>query len=90
MDQSPRNEKRTIKASEFKAKCLSLIDSVRDTGEEIVISKRGKPLARLVPYQDIPKSTFGIDKDILHILGDIEAPLNVKWKAMQDDTKLDY
>lgn len=39
----------TITATEFKAKCLSLIDEVRETGGELVISKRGRPVARLVP-----------------------------------------
>lgn len=39
----------TITATEFKAKCLSLIDEVRETGGELVISKHGRPVARLVP-----------------------------------------
>ena len=38
---------REIKASEFKAKCLKLIDEVNETGEPIVITKRGKTVARL-------------------------------------------
>jgi antitoxin (DNA-binding transcriptional repressor) of toxin-antitoxin stability system len=38
---------RKIKASEFKAKCLKLIDEVAETGEAIVITKRGKPIARV-------------------------------------------
>ena len=39
---------RTIRASEFKAKCLQLIDEVAASGESIEITKRGKPVARLV------------------------------------------
>ena len=42
---------RTIKASEFKAKCLKLMDEVADSGGEIVITKNGRPVSRLVPYQ---------------------------------------
>jgi prevent-host-death family protein len=38
---------RTIPAGEFKAKCLALMDEVAATGDEIVITKRGKPVARL-------------------------------------------
>lgn len=38
----------TITATEFKAKCLQLLDEVQRTGEELVISKRGKPVARVV------------------------------------------
>lgn len=39
----------TITATEFKAKCLALIDEVQDKGGELVISKHGRPVARLVP-----------------------------------------
>ena len=42
---------RTIKASEFKAKCLKLMDEVAETGQEIVITKNGKPVSRLAPYR---------------------------------------
>ena len=37
---------RTIKASEFKAKCLKLMDEVAESGEEIVITKNGRPVSR--------------------------------------------
>ena len=50
---------RTIKASEFKAKCLKLMDEVAESGEEIVITKNGRPTARLVAYRQKPKTWFG-------------------------------
>ena len=37
---------------EFKAKCLQLLDEVRQTGEELVISKRGKPVARVIAEKE--------------------------------------
>lgn len=40
---------RSIRASEFKAKCLAILDEVERTGEPITILKRGRPVARLVP-----------------------------------------
>jgi prevent-host-death family protein len=40
---------RTITATEFKAKCLKLLDEVQRTGEELVVSKHGKPVARVIP-----------------------------------------
>lgn len=43
---------RTITATEFKAKCLQLIDMVQNTGEELVISKRGKPVARVIAEKE--------------------------------------
>ena len=39
----------TFNASEFKAKCLAILDRVQATGERVVILKRGKPVAELVP-----------------------------------------
>ena len=64
---------RTMKATEFKAKCLRLMDEVSNGGGEIVITKRGVPVARLTPYQDKPAakptrnkrkgSIFGADRD---------------------------
>ena len=59
------NGPRTIKASEFKAKCLQLMDEVAETGDEIVITKNGRPVSRLVPYREKPKSWFGRDRDII-------------------------
>ena len=50
----------TIKASEFKAKCLHLMDVVNQTKEEIVITKNGVPVSRLVPYKTKPSTLFGI------------------------------
>ena len=70
-----------MKASEFKAKCLKLMDEVADTGEEIVITKNGKPVSRLLLYQEKPKTLFGIDRGKLKILGDIVSPMDVQWEA---------
>ena len=72
---------RTIKASEFKAKCLKLMDEVAETGEEIIITKNGQPVSRLAPYRKKPKSWFGRDRDIIQIHGDITAPIDVEWEA---------
>ncbi len=70
----------TIKASEFKAKCLKLMDEVAETGKEYVISKNNRPIARLVPYRTKPASLFGIDKEEVEILGDIMEPIEVEWE----------
>ena len=72
---------RTIKASEFKARCLKLMDEVADGRAEIVITKNGRPISRLVPYRKKPKSLFGIDRGRLEIPGDIHEPLDVAWEA---------
>ena len=75
------HETRTVTASEFKARCLQLMEEVNDTGQEIVITKRGKPVSRLVPYRQRPASLIGLMKGQIKILGDIIEPIDVKWEA---------
>ena len=57
------NGPRIIKASEFKAKCLKLMDEVAENGEEIVITKNGKPVAKLTAYRERPKTFFVDDTE---------------------------
>jgi prevent-host-death family protein len=45
---------RTIPAGQFKARCLKLLDEVAETGETIVVTKRGKPVARVEPIEEPP------------------------------------
>ena len=74
---------RTMKASEFKARCLALMDEIAASGEEIVITKRGKPVARLTPLEQPPRILFGAGGEIV-ISGDIVEPLDVEWEAVTD------
>ena len=78
---TPEPGVRTIKASEFKAKCLRLMDEVAESGQEIVITKNGRPISRLAPYRKPPRSWFGRDRDNIHILGDVVEPIEVEWEA---------
>ena len=74
----------TIKASEFKAKCLALMDHVARTGEAILVTKNGKPVAELRPHSGARiSSPFGIHKGLVEITGDIVSPLNVDWEAIK-------
>ena len=80
---------RTIKASEFKAKCLKLMDDVAEGGKEIVITKNGKPVAKLTAYRERPKTLFGIDRGRLQIVGDIDGALSdVEWEAEVDPDRV--
>lgn len=72
---------RTIKASEFKAKCLRLMDEVAATRESIVVTKNGKPISRLVPYDETPDSLCGATRGCIEIIGDIIEPIDVEWEA---------
>ncbi len=71
-----------IKASEFKARCLKLLDEVAETGREIIITKNGRPVSRLVPHVERPKTLSGIDNGKVEILGDIIEPIDVEWDAV--------
>jgi len=72
---------RTIKASEFKATCLRLMDEVQRTGETIVITKRGEPVCELVPHRQRPDTLFGALAGSVEILGDIVGPVDVDWES---------
>lgn len=71
-----------IPAGEFKAHCLKLMDEVQQSHEEIVITKFGKPVAKLVPIDDKEeKSLFGFLKGTVTIKGNLVAPTGEKWLA---------
>ena len=73
----------TYKASEFKAKCLKIMDEIAESGEVVVVTKRGVPVVEVGPIVKRPKSIFGTDKGKLKILGDIISPIDVEWDAMK-------
>jgi len=75
---------RIVKASEFKAKCLAMLDEVERTRETVVITKRGKPVAELVPHTAPKKRNLeGILKGRMEIIGDIISPIDVEWEALK-------
>ncbi len=75
---------RIIKASEFKAKCLALLDEVERTGENLVITKKGKPIAEVVPHKaEGKRRLFGALQGRLEIVGDIISPIDVEWEALK-------
>ena len=71
----------TMSATEFRPKCLGLLDEVAETGREIVITKRGRAVARLVPFRRRRGAPFGLYRDEIRIHGDIGAPIDVEWDA---------
>ena len=85
---------RTIKAGEFKAKCLALLDEVAASGETIEITKRGKVVARLGPARDV-KELFGRGRDEIVTVDpnddfvDILSPEDIAlWYAVDEDDDL--
>jgi len=71
--------KQFIAAGEFKAKCLQLMDEVNQWHHELIITKHGKPVARLVPYEEKPPTLFGCMTGTMQVTGDIIAPMEDHW-----------
>lgn len=71
----------SIPAAVFKAECLKLMDEVARTGQPVVITKHGRPVAQLVPIPAAPESLFGYMRDTLTIKGDVVAATDERWSA---------
>jgi prevent-host-death family protein len=70
-----------IQAGKFKARCLKLMDKVQKTKRKIIITKRNKPIAQLVPIEQDEGSLFGKMKGTIHVVGDIMSPVDEVWDA---------
>jgi prevent-host-death family protein len=74
-----------IAAGKFKAQCLKVMDQVRTTREPVLVTKRGRPLAKLVPPDEAPDDFIGCLEGIITIVGDIESPVTPleDWDALR-------
>ena len=66
---------KTMPAGEFKAKCLRVMEEVRKYRTPVVITKKGRPVAKLVPPDEPKRTVFGCMADKIKIVGDIESPV---------------
>jgi prevent-host-death family protein len=69
-----------IAAGEFKARCLTLMEDVRSTREPLIITKRGKPVAKLVSADDVKDDFIGRLEGEFRVVGDIESPID-EWES---------
>jgi prevent-host-death family protein len=65
---------KTMPAGQFKTHCLAVIDEVNAKHETVVITKHGKPMAKLIPVQQEDDEIFDSMKDRIKILGDLVEP----------------
>jgi prevent-host-death family protein len=74
-----------MRASAFKARCLSVMNDVQATGEPVIVTKRGKPVVKVVPAEPEKNDLFGFMAGKFEIVGDIESPVvSLKnWKIMK-------
>jgi prevent-host-death family protein len=76
----------TIAVSKFKATCLERLERVRQTGRPLLVTKRGVPMAQILPppAPQPPRSGFGVMAGTVTEVGDIVAPLDeTDWEALR-------
>ena len=74
---SAKKREKSVAAGEFKAKCLALLDEVEAHGSSIVITKRGRPVARVVP---LARAAGCLRGSLVHE-DDLLSPVDVEWEA---------
>ena len=72
---------RQMTAAKFKAQCLKIMDEVAESGQAVVVTKRGKPIVQLAPMTKRPHTLRGFLKGKIKSARDIIAPVDVAWKA---------
>ncbi len=74
-----------MRASAFKARCLKVMKDVQATGEPVVVTRRGKPVVKVVPADTENSDLFGFMAGRMKIVGDIESPVVPlkKWKVFK-------
>ena len=66
---------RRIRATDFRTRCLEILDEVHATGDSVVVTRRGKPIVKIVRVAPTGGDIFGFMKDKAEIVGDIESPI---------------
>jgi prevent-host-death family protein len=70
-----------ISAAIFKAQCLTLMEDVRSTRRPIVITKRGKPIAKLVPLDEPTDEFIGRLKGVFEVVGELDSDPAEAWES---------
>ena len=73
-----------IMASEFKSKCLKIMDEVAASGEEVVVTKNGVPVGKFVPYRRKPKTLRGLHAGQVRASDDLVATTGEAWEVDRD------
>ncbi len=70
-----------IAISQFKAHCLEIIEKLQTNGQSVIITKRDKAIAKVLPLDNKKVSLFGMLKNKAEIKADILEPIDEKWNA---------
>ena len=74
-----------MQASAFKTKCLTVMNEIQATGEPVIVTKRGKPVVKVIPAEPERGDILGFMAGEFEIVGDIESPVvpPSHWKIMK-------
>jgi prevent-host-death family protein len=74
-----------MQASAFKTKCLTVMNEIQATGEPVIVTKRGKPVVKVIPAEPEKGDILGFMAGEFDIVGDIESPVvpPSHWKIMK-------
>lgn len=72
---------KSIPATEFKTRCLALLEEVRETRQSLLVTRHGKPVVEICPY--VPKNAARVNplKGSIIFQDDLISPLKVKWDS---------
>ncbi len=76
---------KTMSAAKFKTHCLRVMEDVRRRREPVVVTKKGVPVAKLVPADEAPAMGFGALEGRIQIVGEIVSPVSrpEDWEALR-------
>jgi prevent-host-death family protein len=71
-----QQDRKVIPAGKFKAECLAILDEVQQSGEAVVVTKRGRPVAKVVPYREIKAESL---RNSVKFHRDVVGPILDQW-----------
>ena len=73
-----------VQATEFKAKCLEMMDDVHDgSTKKLIVTKRGKPFVKILAADEADGPIYGCMSDQIAFIGDVMSPIDATWDALQ-------
>ena len=70
-----------IPAAEFKARCLKLVEIVRKSRRQLIVTRHGRPIAKVVPYEREAEPVFGFLRGTVTRYTDLISPIDEEWNA---------
>lgn len=75
---------KVIQAGKFKAQCLALLDEVAQSHDPIIVTKHGKPVAKIVPVEDQCDNEKKTLKGSVVYMSDVISKIDEKWEAAEN------